>query len=135
MRYEIFNQASADKRSTRLTTPTSESYIMKGIKVEMTEDSIKILNTKFNGDYYTEISKEEYEIFETMGWRIGCYILATRNNRRSLRSVQEKIATEPANTNRYVSLIRYRDVVIERFVDTLNLLSVETGQDVKCLLK
>ena len=122
---QIFNQAGADLLSTRLSTPTSESYIYKGVKIIKDDTSIKILNTKFNGDYYQEVTKEEYAIFEKNGWRVGCYLVATRNNRKALNIISEKIQEEiktMKNLKRYNMLVRYRDVVIHRFVTTLELL-------------
>lgn len=68
---QIFNQAGADLLSTRLTTPDSESYIYKGVKIIKDENGIRILNTKFNGDYYQEVTKEEYAIFKRTGGELG----------------------------------------------------------------
>ena len=123
---QVFNQAVSDLLSTRLTTPDSESYIYKGVKIIKTDDSdIRILNTKFNGDYYQEVSKEEYAIFERNGWRVGCYLVATRNNRKALNMISDKIQDEiktMKNLKRYNMLVKYRDVVIHRFVTTLELL-------------
>jgi len=122
---QVFKQASKDGLSTRLTAPTSEAYIYKGVKIIKDEDGIRILNTKFNGDYYQEVTKEEYAIFEKNGWRIGCYIVATSNNRKALNMISEKIQEEiktMKNLKRYNMLVKYRDTVIHRFVTTLELL-------------
>jgi hypothetical protein len=122
---QIFNQASTDLLSTRLKTPTSESYIYKGVKIVRDECDIRIYNTKFNGDYYQEISREEYEVFRINGWRVGCYLIATRNNRKALEIISEKIEQEiktMSNTRHYNALVKYRDIVITRFVTTLQLL-------------
>jgi len=122
---QVFKQASRDGISTRLTTPLSESYIYKGVKIIKDEDGIRILNTKFNGDYYQEVTKDEYAIFKKNGWRVGCYIVATSNNRKALNIISEKIQEEiktMKNLKRYHMLVRYRDVVIHRFVTTLELL-------------
>jgi hypothetical protein len=122
---QVFKQASRDGLSTRLTTPVSESYIYKGVKIIKDEDGIRILNTKFNGDYYQEVTNEEYAIFEKNGWRTGCYIVATSNNRKALNIISEKIQEEiktMKNLKRYNMLVRYREVVINRFVTTLELL-------------
>jgi hypothetical protein len=122
---QVFNQASTDLLSTRLTTPDSESYIYKGVKIIKDEDGIRVLNTKFNGDYYHEVTREEYTIFEKNGWRVGCYLVATRNNRKALNIISEKIQEEiktMKNLKRYNMLVKYRDTVIHRFVTTLELL-------------
>lgn len=122
---QIFNQAGSDLLSTRLTTPDSESYIYKGVKIIKDEKGVRILNTKFNGDYYQEVTKEEYAIFEKNGWRVGCCFVATTNNRKALNIISEKIQEEiktMKNLKRYNMLVKYRDVVIHRFVTTLELL-------------
>ena len=122
---QVFKQASRDGLSTRLTTPVSESYIYKGVKIIKDEDGVRILNTKFNGDYYQEVTNEEYAIFEKNGWRVGCYLVATRNNRKALNIISEKIQEEiktMKNLKRYNMLVRYREIVINRFVTTLELL-------------
>jgi hypothetical protein len=122
---QVFKQASQDGLSTRLTTPESESYIYKGVKIIKDEDVVRVLNTKFNGDYYHEVTKDEYAIFEKNGWRVGCYIVATSNNRKALNMISEKIQEEiktMKNLKRYNMLVKYRDTVIHRFVTTLELL-------------
>jgi len=122
---QVFKQASLDGISTRLTTPVSESYIYKGVKIIKDEDGIRVLNTKFNGDYYQEVTNEEYAIFKRNGWRVGCYLVATSNNRKALNIISDKIQEEiktMKNLKRYHMLVRYRDVVINRFVTTLELL-------------
>lgn len=122
---QIFKQAQTDRLSTRLVTPISESYIYKGVKIIKDEIGIRILNTKFNGDYYHEITPEEYVMFEKNGWRVGCYMVATRNNRKALNMIQAKITEEiktMKNLKKYNALVKYRNTVIERFVTTLELL-------------
>jgi hypothetical protein len=122
---QVFKQASFDGLSTRLTTPDSESYIYKGVKIIKDEDGVRVLNTKFNGDYYQEVTDEEYAIFEKNGWRTGCYLVATSNNRKALNIISDKIQEEiktMKNLKRYNMLVRYREVVINRFVTTLELL-------------
>jgi hypothetical protein len=122
---QVFKQASLDGLSTRLTTPVSESYIYKGVKIIKDEDGIRVLNTKFNGDYYQEVTKDEYAIFEKNGWRVGCYLVATSNNRKALNMISEKIQEEiktMKNLKRYNMLVKYRNTIIHRFVTTLELL-------------
>ena len=125
---KVFSQASRDSLSTRIVTAQSESYIYKGVKIENRAGEITILNTKFNGDYYSEISLEDYVIFNMHGWRIGCCMIATKNNKRSLNIVSDKIYQEiktMSNLRRYNALVKYRDMVIGRFVETINILQDE----------
>lgn len=128
---EIFLQAKADKLSTRLVTNTSEAYIYKGVKIIKEETGIRIMNTKFNGDYYTDVTTDQYRHFITYGWRVGCYIVANQNNNRSLINLNAKLKNEKPGTKTYTSILRNIEVVIERTVSTLNLLQHEFRQQLQ----
>lgn len=128
---EIFLQAKTDKLSTRLVTNTSEAYIYKGVKIIKEETGIRIMNTKFNGDYYTDVTTDQYRHFMTYGWRVGCYIVANQNNNRSLINLNAKLKNEKPGTKTYTSILRNIEVVIERTVSTLNLLQHEFRQQLQ----
>jgi hypothetical protein len=126
---EIFRQAAADLFTTRLATKDSVSYIRKGIKMENKNQEIKIYNTKFGNDFYTELTEQEYELFLTKGWKIGCYMMALKNHRRSLERLSKKIITEVnqrKNHRHYNALKEGRSNIMERFTETLKLLQDET---------
>ena len=128
---KIFLQAKADKLSTRLATNTSEAYIYKGVKIIKEETGIRIMNTKFNGDYYTDVTTDQYRHFTMYGWRVGCYIVANQNNNRSLINLNAKLKNEKPGTKTYTSILRNIEVVIERTVSTLNLLQHEFRQQLQ----
>lgn len=126
---KIWNEAQADLFSTRLATRESVSYIRKGIKMEMKEGDIKIYNTKFGNDFYTELTDEEYEIFLLRGWKVGCYMISLKNCKRSLETISKKIVTEinqRKNARHYNALKESRNNVMQRFTETLKLLQNET---------
>lgn len=128
MRNILFEQAERDVLSTRLYTESSKSYIRKGIKIEVRDDVVRIYNTKFGGDFYREISKEEYDLFLSAGWKVGCYTLAIKNYRTSLERLSKKIITEinsRKNHRHYNALRETRSDIMERFTDTLKLLQNE----------
>ena len=121
----IWNEAVNDVLSTRLTTSESVSYIRKGIKMENRDGQIKIYNTKFSNDFYTELTNDEYELFLLRGWKVGCYTMAIKNYRKSLERISKKIITEinqRNNTRHYQSLKESRNDLMARFTDTLKLL-------------
>lgn len=125
---KVFKQAQQDPLATRLITDTSEAYFYKGIKILKTELNIKVFNTKFGGDYYTEVTSDDYKIFERQGWRVGCYMVATKNNKRSLNSLANKIANElkgKLNLKNYTTLVTQRKIVINRYLETIKLLQDE----------
>lgn len=124
----IFEQAHRDAFSTRLTTEDSVSYIRKGIKIENKDGETKIYNTKFKDGFYTELTPEEYELFHLNGWRIGCYMMAIKNYRRSLDNISNKIIVEinnRKNRRHYISLKETRAEIMTRFTETLKLLQNE----------
>jgi len=121
----IWNEAVNDALSTRLTTSESVSYIRKGIKMENKNGEIKIYNTKFSNDFYTELTDDEYELFLLRGWKVGCYTMAIKNYRKSLERISKKIITEinaRNNTRHYQALKESRNDLMARFTDTLKLL-------------
>lgn len=126
----IFKQAHDDVFSTRLTTEDSVSYIRKGIKMENKNNEIRIYNTKFGDGFYTELKQDEYEIFHLKGWRIGCYMMAIKNYRRSLDNISAKIILEinsRKNNRHYMSLKEMRSDIMGRLTETLKLLKIETN--------
>lgn len=126
---KIWNEAKADLFSTRLATRESVSYIRKGVKMENREGDIKIYNTKFGNDFYTELTDEEYEIFALRGWKVGCYMIALKNYRRSLERLSKKIITEinqRKNHRHYNALKESRSDIMNRLTETLKLLQNET---------
>lgn len=122
---KIWNEAENDALTTRLATSESVSYIRKGIKMEKKNGEIKIYNTKFKNDFYTELTNQEYEVFLYRGWRIGCFTMAIKNYRTSLEKISKKIIIEinqRNNTRHYHSLKESRNDVMERFTETLKLI-------------
>ena len=100
-----------------------------GIKMEKKENDVKIYNTKFGNDFYTELTNEEYELFLLKGWKVGCYMMSLKNCRRSLETISKKIVTEVntrKNARHYNSLKQMRNEVMNRFTETLKLLHDET---------
>lgn len=131
---KIWNEAQADLFSTRLATMESVSYIRKGIKMEKKDGDIKIYNTKFGNDFYTELTDEEYEIFLLRGWKIGCYMMSLKNCKRSLETISKKIVTEinqRKNARHYNALKESRTNVMQRFTETLKLLQDEAKRELQ----
>ena len=93
---ELYNNASRDEYCSALVSPKEKSYMLYGIKIikdTMTEQ-IKIYNTTKGGDYYSEITEDEYKVFTEKGWRYGVYVLSLSNYRRKLTIVNNRIQTE-----------------------------------------
>ena len=93
---EIFKQAKADEFSAVLDGEEFEARILSGIRIEQninTADTI-IHNTTIGGDFYKEITDDEYEVFYQKGWRYAVFVLSLSNYRRKLKMIEEKIKRE-----------------------------------------
>lgn len=118
----VFEEAKLDEYSGVLDSKGAEARIVLAIKITRDRESgdVEILNTSKGGDYYKEISKDEYELFIKKGWRYGVYVLYLSNCRLKLNSIeirinehiQENIKTtlEMLQTRRKVILNNYSKV-------------------------
>jgi|TARA_R110000796_G_scaffold77394_2_gene172810 hypothetical protein len=118
----VFEEAKLDEYSGVLDSRGAEARIVLAIKITRDRESgdVEILNTSKGGDYYKEISKDEYELFIKKGWRYGVYVLYLSNCRLKLNSIeirinehiQENIKTtlEMLQTRRKVILNNYAQV-------------------------
>jgi len=124
MKNEIWRDATWFHKSTRLDTPYSKSRIFKGIKIENTDGDIKILNTKLNGDFYQEVSKEEYRMFYRLGFEQGCYEMCLANYRMSLNTIIRNIRDEIGSRNNqkhYQYLKTMRVNLMEKYTNVLKI--------------
>lgn len=90
---EIYTQASIDE-SMRVERNSHVSFINIGVKISKYPSKTEILNCSKNGDYFQEISLDEYKMFYTHGWYVGCIILAIANCVRKLSMIKVKMQEE-----------------------------------------
>ena len=124
MKNKIWTQAVWLHKATRLDTPQYKSMIFKGIKIESTDGDIRILNTKLNGDFYEELSNEEYEMFYRVGFEQGCYSMCLSNYRISLNVIIRNIRDEIGNRNNqkhYQYLKNMRVNLMEKYTNVLKI--------------
>ena len=90
---EVFNEALKDPYVASLDTKNVEARIIFGIKIVKIKEGgdVSILNTSKGGNYYEEITEEEYKNFTKKGWRYGVYIVSLSNYRTKLDSIDSKI--------------------------------------------
>ena len=91
---DVFRDALEDEFGANLDTKTSEARLVFGVKIQRDKESgdVEILNTTKGGDYYEEISLDEYKNFFKKGWRYGVYLVSLSNYRRKLDLIESKIA-------------------------------------------
>lgn len=124
MKDKIWNDAKWFHKSTRLDTPQYKSMIFKGIKVENRDGDIRVLNTKLNGDFYQEITDEEYDTFYSIGFEQGCYEMCLSNYKRSLNVIIRSIRDEIGNRNNqkhYQYLKSMRLNLMEKYTNVLKI--------------
>ncbi len=93
---DIYSQATKDEYCSVLVSPKETSRMLYGIKIiqDKATGLISIYNTTTGGDYYTELTENEYKVFLENGWRYGVYVLSLSNYRRKLTIVNKRIQTE-----------------------------------------
>ena len=93
---EIYHQAEQDEECGILDSLDYDARICRAIKIVQCNETtdVVILNTTLGGEYYKEITKTEYDIFYTNGWKIGIYVLSLSNYRRKLLRIDDKIKTQ-----------------------------------------
>jgi hypothetical protein len=116
----VFEQASKDFNSTEANGDRYKGYLSYGIKI-VSDDRTKqiyIYNTAANGDFYDEITAEQYEIFLNKGWKCGVYSVSLSNYRRKLDVIQSKmrdIVNNSRSEKQMQKLREQRDMIMSRY--------------------
>lgn len=92
----VFQESSEDMESAVLDTPNYEARLLRGIKIVKDNETkeVEIFNTTLGGDFYKEITTEQYNLFQENGWKIGVYVISLSNYRRKLVSIEKRIREE-----------------------------------------
>lgn len=88
------------------------------------QNSIQILNTSRGGDYYKELTEEEYNIFLLNGWEKGVLLISMGNYLRKLKMIENRIKIE-INTRKNDKYIRGLKTSRDKI---LNLYSIRKQQ-------
>jgi hypothetical protein len=130
---EIFNQASRDHSAVRMDGGGYEGFISYGIKITKdNHNKVTIFNTN-KGEYYEEISDDEYDIFKEGGWLCGIYTLSLSSYKRKLDGIKRRITDEVNGRRRkkvLVSLKQERDLFSSKYFK-VNQLLIKSNQDGK----
>jgi hypothetical protein len=94
---KVWDEAIRDHNSANLNSPVEDARIRYGIKIVNTNKDIFIYNTSFGGDYYNEVTLEQYLSFQKNGWKLGCYLIAKENYLNKLDKVEYRIREEVNN--------------------------------------
>ena len=120
---KLFDDADRDVRSIPLDGFGYQGRLVKGVKIVMDNETheIKIYNTSLGGDFYQEINKKQYKVFETEGWRSGVKSVQIANLKRTIRDKIRLMHQAPTNGRR----IRLFQNKIKKLKDELQ--QVERG--------
>jgi len=91
--YEIYDQAK-ETDPIVIVKEYGSCIIDSGFKIQKFSSKIEILNCSKNGDYFQEITSNEYNIFYINGWRRGCILMGINNNKRKLHLIEQKMKEE-----------------------------------------
>jgi hypothetical protein len=101
--------------------------VYRGVKVENKEGKISIYNTARGGDFYREITPEQYKVFAKNGFRQGVYDVCMENYKDTLKMLSVKIRNEVASRNNqkhYNLLKEYRTTIMNKITEILKLKSI-----------
>jgi len=116
--HDIFEEALNYCNTANLDGFDYKARLSYGIKIVKYDDdnSIVIYNTAKGGDYYEELSEEEYDMFFQEGWRIGVLKMALNRYTNKLKIIEDKIKEEINGRNN----INYLDFLKQTRTTTLN---------------
>ncbi len=94
---KVWDEAIRDHNSANLNNPTEDARLRYGIKIVNTDQGVFIYNTSFGGDYYNEVTLNQYLLFQKNGWKMGCYLIAKENYLSRLDRIERKMREEVNN--------------------------------------
>jgi hypothetical protein len=93
---EVFNQSYSDRESALLNSNLYQAKLLRGIKIVKDNETLEVnvFNTTLGGDFYKEITPEQYKLFLENGWKVGVYVISLSNYRRKLVKIERRIKEE-----------------------------------------
>jgi hypothetical protein len=124
----IFQQAKSDGSSKQISSPPSESYMYKGIKILSDSTSTRIQTSGMS--YYQELSTEQYDLFKN-GWIEGSCRLLLIKYQTQKKNLELKIRDEINGNNSMKALKGYRirrDTINSKHQEVSNKLNYLTNK-------
>jgi hypothetical protein len=91
---DLYLQAMQDLSAHRFLHSGKQCIVKLGFMLNKFQNDIEILNTNRGGDYYKELTKEEYDIFFQNGWELGVLLNSMGNCLRKLDMIEDRIKNE-----------------------------------------
>tara|TARA_R100000231_G_scaffold26276_3_gene23791 strand:- start:2099 stop:2503 length:405 start_codon:yes stop_codon:yes gene_type:complete len=114
---QLYNQA-LQKDPLILHKELGTSLVSYGFKLQKFESKTEILNCSRNGDYFQELSDNEYKLFQEYGWEKGCIVMSINNCLHKLQLIEDKMRLE-VNTRKNDKFIKNlkakREYILQRY--------------------
>lgn len=106
---EIYQQAMEDHGTISLNGNGYDSLLFMGIRiVKQKEEKYTIEDMQKGGNYYQEVSPQEYELFKTDGWRKAIFKMALKKYQRKVDKINESIQSDANSKKTQRSLDLYQ---------------------------
>lgn len=131
---ELFNQAESYGGSITSYNGKSKSVINYGLKITKFTNSIEILNCHKGGDYFQELTKDEYDLVKKNGWRRGGMMMQLSNCKHKLNIIENKVREE-VNSRKNDKYIQYLKSRRENILIKYNQIKskLNYGKEKECL--
>ena len=116
--HNVFEEAQSYCNTANLDGIDYKARLSYGIKIVKydEDDSIVIYNTSKGGDYYEELTEEQYDVFFKEGWKVGVLKMALERYTNKLTLIENKIKEEINGRNN----ANYLNFLKETRTQTLN---------------
>lgn len=128
---DLWYDADMSNRGVKMNHDDCESIIYMGIKIEKKDNDVRLLNTKKGGNFYKEVTDEQYDMFFENGFLLGVYNVVKANTERSLQIVAETINEEltgTRNEKKYEYLKTKRMNLMNKLTDIIKLIENENNK-------
>ncbi len=128
---DLWYDADMSNRGVRMQHDDCDSIIYMGIKIEKKDNDVRLINTKKGGNFYKEVTDEQYDMFFENGFLIGVYNVVKANTERSLNIVTETINEEltgTRNEKKYEYLKTKRMNLMNKLTDIIKLIENENNK-------
>jgi len=128
---DLWYDADMCHRGVKMNHDDCESIIYMGIKIEKKDNDVRLLNTKKGGNFYKEVTDEQYDMFFENGFLLGVYNVVKANTERSLQIVAETINEEltgTRNEKKYEYLKTKRMNLMNKLTDIIKLIENENNK-------
>lgn len=127
---DVFKEALSH-RNTAVSKSEKEQFgLLHGVRVskDMLTKKIHIYNTTIGGEYYKEISRDEYLNFLNHGWEIGVCYIRMKNYKRKISSlnnlIQVLVNKKKFSDKKYHDYKKARDKYMGYYADAVKQVSL-----------